>query len=48
MDQQPVIGFIGITGKTCDWDPVAALVQTTDVPVILAGGIHLETGLTAF
>jgi hypothetical protein len=47
MDQQPLIGFIGITGKTCGWDPVAARVQITDVPVIFAGGIHLETGLTA-
>lgn len=47
MDQPPVSGFIGITGKICDWDPAAALVQTTDVLVILAGEIHLETGLTA-
>ena len=39
---QPVNGFVGITGKVCDWDLAAGLVQTTDVPVILAGGIHSD------
>jgi len=36
---QPVEGFVGITGKTCDWDMAARLVATSPVPVILAGGI---------
>lgn len=35
----PVEGFIGITGKLCDWDLAAALVRQSDIPVILAGGI---------
>ena len=38
-DQQPVQGFIGITGQTCNWDSAAKLVESTLVPVILAGGI---------
>ena len=36
---QPVDGFVGITGITCDWDMAATLVQESNVPVILAGGI---------
>ena len=35
----PVAGFIGITGQTCDWDMAARLVAQSRVPVILAGGI---------
>ena len=38
-DQQPVNGFIGITGKTCDWDMALELVISSSIPVILAGGI---------
>jgi len=38
-DQQPVNGFIGITGKTCDWDMALELVSSSSIPVILAGGI---------
>jgi phosphoribosylanthranilate isomerase len=38
-DQQPVNGFIGITGKTCDWDMARKLVKSSSIPVILAGGI---------
>jgi phosphoribosylanthranilate isomerase len=36
---QPVPGFVGITGTICDWDTVAELVKFTRVPVILAGGL---------
>lgn len=36
---QPVNGFIGITGITCDWDVAAQLVEVSRCPVILAGGI---------
>ncbi len=36
---QPVQGYVGITGKTCNWDIAAALVQASRIPVILAGGI---------
>jgi phosphoribosylanthranilate isomerase len=39
---QPVNGFIGITGKTCDWAMARKLVESVDVPVILAGGISAE------
>ncbi len=38
-DQQPVNGFIGITGKTCDWNMALELVNSSSIPVILAGGI---------
>jgi len=36
---QPVSGFVGITGRTCDWDMAENLVQTSAIPVILAGGV---------
>ena len=41
-DHQPVKGFIGITGETCDWDTAAKLVESSRIPVILAGGISPE------
>jgi phosphoribosylanthranilate isomerase len=37
--KQPVDGFVGITGQTCDWEIAAGLVQRSGIPVILAGGI---------
>ena len=39
---QPVNGFVGITGLTCDWDVAAQLVSTSRIPVVLAGGISPE------
>ena len=39
---QPVEGYVGITGKVCDWDVAAALVAQSNIPVILAGGIGPE------
>ena len=36
---QPVKGFVGITGKTCNWETAAKLVDASAIPVILAGGI---------
>jgi phosphoribosylanthranilate isomerase len=39
---QPEAGFVGITGKTCDWNMAAKLVQTSKISVILAGGISPE------
>ena len=30
---------MGITGKTCNWDFATQLVQSSHIPVILAGGI---------
>ncbi|MFP4306510.1 MAG: phosphoribosylanthranilate isomerase [Desulfococcaceae bacterium] len=38
-EEQPVCGFVGITGRTCDWDVAAELVRTSGIPVILAGGL---------
>ncbi len=40
--EQPVDGYVGITGKECDWDIAAALVTQSNIPVILAGGIGPE------
>jgi phosphoribosylanthranilate isomerase len=39
---QPVSGFIGITGKTCNWNVARDLVAASNIPVILAGGITPE------
>lgn len=39
---QPVQGFVGITGLTCDWSAAARLVEESRIPVILAGGISPE------
>lgn len=39
---QPVAGFVGITGLTCDWSVAADLVVNSRIPVILAGGISPE------
>ncbi len=38
-EDQPVSGFVGITGCTCDWNIAARLVDASRIPVILAGGI---------
>ncbi|MBI9086893.1 MAG: hypothetical protein JEZ11_25075 [Desulfobacterales bacterium] len=40
--EQPVSGFVGITGKTCDWTVAARLVRDSTIPVILAGGLSPE------
>lgn len=44
---EPVGGFIGITGKTCDWRVAADLVKVSSIPVILAGGIGPENAREA-
>jgi phosphoribosylanthranilate isomerase len=41
-DDQPVAGFVGITGLTCDWSVAGELVARSRIPVILAGGISPE------
>ena len=38
-EEQPVKGFVGITGKTCDWGMARKLVEQSALPVILAGGL---------
>jgi phosphoribosylanthranilate isomerase len=40
--KQPVAGFVGITGLTCDWSVATQLVVCSRIPVILAGGISPE------
>jgi phosphoribosylanthranilate isomerase len=37
--EQPVTGFVGITGEVCDWQIARAVVAQSPVPVILAGGL---------
>ena len=39
LGREPVEGFIGITGRTCDWDMAKELVHNSTIPVILAGGL---------
>lgn len=36
---QPVQGFVGITGETCDWSVARVLVRESRIPVVLAGGL---------
>jgi phosphoribosylanthranilate isomerase len=38
-DNQPVRGFVGITGQTCNWETARELVTVSRIPVFLAGGI---------
>ncbi|MFP4477379.1 MAG: phosphoribosylanthranilate isomerase [Desulfatibacillaceae bacterium] len=35
----PVAGYVGITGRTCDWNVAARLVAADIRPVVLAGGL---------
>lgn len=37
--EQPVEGFVGITGRICDWELARELVEKSRIPVILAGGL---------
>lgn len=40
--QQPVAGYVGITGELCDWNIAGAIIKASPIPVILAGGISGE------
>ena len=42
VEEEPVTGFIGITGKTVDWGMAKELVGKSAIPVILAGGLSPE------
>lgn len=42
VEEEPVAGFIGITGQTVDWDMATELVGISPIPVILAGGLSAE------
>jgi phosphoribosylanthranilate isomerase len=37
--REPVKGYIGITGQTCDWGVARSLVAFSSIPVIVAGGL---------
>jgi phosphoribosylanthranilate isomerase len=39
---QPVAGYVGITGETCDWNMAEEIIKQSPLPVILAGGISDE------
>lgn len=39
LEQPPVKGFVGITGKTCNWDLARSVVDISKKPCILAGGL---------
>lgn len=47
IEAQPVHGFVGITGRTCDWGMAEQLVRQSKIPVILAGGISPENAAEA-
>jgi phosphoribosylanthranilate isomerase len=42
LGEEPVDGFIGITGRTCDWKMARELVLQSKIPVMLAGGLSPE------
>lgn len=39
---QPVAGFVGITGEPCDWTIAKAVIEQSPIPVILAGGLAAD------
>jgi phosphoribosylanthranilate isomerase len=39
---QPVSGYVGITGEVCDWNIAGKIIKQSPIPVILAGGISNE------
>jgi phosphoribosylanthranilate isomerase len=42
LGKEPVAGYVGITGMTCDWELAKGLVEQSRIPVILAGGLSPE------
>jgi phosphoribosylanthranilate isomerase len=42
QSNQPVAGYVGITGELCDWNIAKAIITASPIPVILAGGISDE------
>jgi len=42
LGMEPVKGYIGITGKTADWEMARELVLQSKIPIILAGGLSTE------
>jgi phosphoribosylanthranilate isomerase len=46
-NDQPVAGFIGITGRVCNWNIASELIVQSSIPVILAGGLGPSNVTTA-
>ncbi|MFN3535116.1 MAG: phosphoribosylanthranilate isomerase, partial [Desulfatiglandales bacterium] len=42
VDEAPVQNYIGITGRTCNWDIAKRIVEASKKPCILAGGLSPE------
>jgi phosphoribosylanthranilate isomerase len=42
VHNQTVAGYVGITGKVCDWKMAETIINQSPIPVILAGGISNE------
>jgi phosphoribosylanthranilate isomerase len=42
LGKEPVEGYIGITGRTADWEIAKELVHQSNIPLILAGGLSPE------
>jgi phosphoribosylanthranilate isomerase len=42
LRNQPVAGYVGITGEVGDWNMAGAIIKWSPIPVILAGGISDE------
>jgi phosphoribosylanthranilate isomerase len=40
--EQPVAGYVGITGEVCDWNMAGEIIKQSPIPVILAGGLSDE------
>jgi phosphoribosylanthranilate isomerase len=42
LGQEPVEGYVGITGQPVDWEMAKRVVAKSRIPVILAGGLSPE------
>jgi phosphoribosylanthranilate isomerase len=42
LGKEPVEGYLGITGRPCDWRAARRLVESSYTPVVLAGGLSPE------
>jgi phosphoribosylanthranilate isomerase len=42
LGKEPVKGYLGITGRPCDWEVARRLVESSTIPAVLAGGLSPE------